>query len=281
MKNQIIKQENEIVIPLVLPKEKYELAKSIAAKGATDAEFELLVHMANKYNLDPLAKQIWCIKRNPASPALIMTSRDGYLEIAHKSGQFDGIEHGTIDDEKGLPIKAWCTVYRKDMSHPFKAEVKYREYVQASPTWQKYPSAMLIKVAEVFALKRAFSISGMVTTEEISETEDESPKQVYSKETPKLNGEKIIVETKFVSDLAEPAKKEKSLADELMEEDDREELLASLSEWISIASETLNKSTEELLAKLAIKYGDIDKLDNAGLQTIVTMLQTQYGKEEE
>jgi phage recombination protein Bet len=152
---------------LIIPKEKYEMAKSLVAKGATDAEFELLLHIANKYKLDPLLKEIWCIKRNPRESALIMTSRDGYLAIAHRSGQFDGMQSGTLEDTNGKLVKAWCEVWRKDMSHSFKSEVRYTEYVQNSFIWQKYPSAMLIKVAEVFALKRAFSISGMLTQEEV------------------------------------------------------------------------------------------------------------------
>lgn len=151
----------------IIPKEKYELAKSLVARGADDAEFGLLLHIANKYKLDPLLKEIWCIKRSPKEPAVIMTSRDGYLAIAHRSGQFDGMQSGTVEDEKGSLVKAWCEVWRKDMSHSFKSEVRYSEYVQNNFIWQKYPSAMLIKVAEVFALKRAFSISGMLTSEEM------------------------------------------------------------------------------------------------------------------
>ncbi len=35
--------------------------------------------------------------------------------------------------------------------------------------WGQYPSAMIVKVAETMALKRAFSISGLVTEEEIGD----------------------------------------------------------------------------------------------------------------
>lgn len=147
--------------------EEYELIKQTVAKGSSDSEFKLLIHVANKYQLDPLLKEIWCIKRNQNDVALIMTGRDGYLTIAHRSGQLDGMQHGITRDEKGAIVSAWCEVWRKDMGHSFKSEVYYSEYKKNSPTWNQYPSAMLIKVAEVFALKRAFSISGMVTQEEM------------------------------------------------------------------------------------------------------------------
>jgi phage recombination protein Bet len=145
-----------------------DLIKNTVAKNATDEELQLFMHVANKYELDPLNKEIWFIKYNDKAIPSMFTSRDGYLKIAHRSGVFDGMNSYTIDDEHGNPIKGVCEVYRKDMRHSFKAEVKVSEYKQNSPTWSKFTSAMIIKVAEVFALKRAFSISGLVTQEEIT-----------------------------------------------------------------------------------------------------------------
>jgi phage recombination protein Bet len=151
----------------IITEDQYEMARTVAAGCTTDSEFKLFIYIANKYKLDPLLKEIWCIKRNQKEPAIIMTSRDGFLSIAHRSGAFDGLQSGTIENEKGELVKAWCEVWRKDMAHSFKSEVKFSEYKQGNFIWQKYPSAMLIKVAEVFALKRAFSISGMLTQEEL------------------------------------------------------------------------------------------------------------------
>jgi len=153
-------------IVLNFDRETVDLIKSTCAVNTTDTELQLFLHIAKKYNLDPLLREIWCIKY--ADKVNIYTSRDGYLKIAHMSGKLDGISSYTIDDEQGNPVKAVCEVYRKDMSKPFRAEVKFKEYFNANnPTWKKYPSAMLIKVAEVFALRRAFSISGLLTVEEI------------------------------------------------------------------------------------------------------------------
>jgi phage recombination protein Bet len=166
----LIKQNNQLAQSWT--NEQIELVKNTVAKNSTDAELQMFMHLASRYNLDPFAKEIWFIKyKNGDSPS-IFTSRDGYLKIAHASGVFDGMESFTIDDDKGNPIKAICKVFRKDMSRPFHAEIKVSEYRQNSPTWSKYPSAMAIKVAEVFALKRAFSISGLVTREEMPTAEE-------------------------------------------------------------------------------------------------------------
>ena len=174
--------------------EELDYIKKMAPDNATDKDLEIFRYISNTYKLDPVLKEIWCIKRNAHDPALIMTSRDGYLKIAHSSGMLDGLISGTIENEKGELVKGWCEVWRKDMSHSFKSEVKYSEYKQSNFIWQKYPSAMLIKVAEVFALKRAFSISGMLTQEEMGddykadgEKTEEPKKEPISKLTSKAD----------------------------------------------------------------------------------------------
>ena len=67
-----------------------DLVKQIAAKNATHEEFNLMCHIANKYGLDPLVKQIWVVKYG-TNPASIFTGRDGFLHIAHQTGKFGGL----------------------------------------------------------------------------------------------------------------------------------------------------------------------------------------------
>lgn len=169
--------------------EQKELIKKTVAEKATDTELELFLHLASSYNLDPFKKEIWFIKFKEGDKPQIYTSRDGYLKIAHASGVFNGMESYTIEDEKGNPIKAVCKVYRKDMDFPFKAEIKISEYKQNTQPWTKYTSAMGIKVAEVFALKRAFSVNGLVTSEELPETNysvDVTPKYITDAQRKRL-----------------------------------------------------------------------------------------------
>jgi len=151
--------------------EKIDLIKAKIAPDCTDTEFELLMYMANKYGLDPLVHQIWAVKYQN-KPALIFAGRDGFLEIAHRSGYFDGMEAGTREEYED--IIGWCKVYRKDMSHPFYVEVYLKEYLkpltagQRPGPWQTMPRVMIQKVAESSALRRAFSVSGLYCPEEIS-----------------------------------------------------------------------------------------------------------------
>lgn len=157
------------------------LLRNVIAKGCTEPEFRLLMYMANNYGLDPLLKQIWAVKRTEGQPALIFAGRDGMLAIAHRSGRFDGMQSGvtyekrTIDSGKptertvDVPVSAWCEIWRNDMTHSFKTEVPFAEYNTGYSVWKTNPSAMILKVAEAVCLRKAFSVSGLYSPEEISE----------------------------------------------------------------------------------------------------------------
>jgi len=54
---------------------------------------------------------------------------------------------------------AECTIYRRDMEHPFTYRVYRDEYDSKTGAWRTHPRAMLIKTAEVFTLRRAFDVA--------------------------------------------------------------------------------------------------------------------------
>lgn len=138
--------------------------KDTVCKGATDSQFRLFIEVCRATGLNPFIREIWFV------PGVgVMAGRDGYLAAANRHPQFDGMETLVDRDAQGIPIKATCKVWRKDRSHPITCEAYYNEYKKASSVWTTYKSAMIGKVAEVLALKRSFSINGIVTEEEIGE----------------------------------------------------------------------------------------------------------------
>ncbi|MFB5192693.1 phage recombination protein Bet [Alicyclobacillus fastidiosus] len=177
-------------------REQIDTIKRTVAKGVTDAELEMFLTLCARYQLDPFLKEIWCYKRqkkgpngqyvdDPNAPAIIMTSRDGYLKVAQRDENFDGLksfvvregddfEIDAINDtvkhkfgsKRGKIIGAWAICYHKTR-RPVICFVDHNEYNAGSQVWNKYPSAMIQKVAEGFALKRQFGISGLVTHEEM------------------------------------------------------------------------------------------------------------------
>ena len=168
--------------------EQVALVKKTVAKDATNDELSMFLHVAGKYNLDPLTKEIWFLKMGGVPT--ITTSRDGYLKVANEHPHFDGlcsdvvyakdsftktpegVNHTYGVGERGAILGAYALIFRKDRKYPIYVYAPLKDYLKTSPIWKTYPHAMILKVAEAMALKRAFSLSGLVTTEELG-TPDE------------------------------------------------------------------------------------------------------------
>ena len=93
-------------------RETIETIKQTVCKGATDAQLKIFLEVCRATTLNPFLREVWFV------PSVgIMAGRDGYLAIANRHPQFDGIETRVERDEKNVPIKAVCTVWRKDRAH--------------------------------------------------------------------------------------------------------------------------------------------------------------------
>ena len=102
------------------PASRYDQAEIVAvikqtvAKGATDAQLRMFLEVCRSTGLDPFLKEIYFV----AEKGLIMAARDGYLRVANEHPMFDGMETRVERDAKNVPVKAVCSVWRKDRSHP-------------------------------------------------------------------------------------------------------------------------------------------------------------------
>ena len=144
------------------------LLRASCAPSATDPEFKKLLYLSQVWQLDPMLREIWLVKFGN-SPAQIYAGRDGFLKIAHRSGHFDGMETVVHFDENNKPVNAVCTVWRNDMTHPFKSDVLFAEYTTNQNLWKTKPSVMIGKVAESVALRKAFSVAGLYSPEELGD----------------------------------------------------------------------------------------------------------------
>jgi phage recombination protein Bet len=162
--------------------EEKDILRRTVADKASDDEFKIFLHIAETYGLDPFNKELffWKVDKNPT----IMTSRDGYLKIANMNEAFDGLVSDVIrandrfsknengiehkyGSERGKIVGAYALVYRKDRKYPVYVFSPFEEYKAHNRVWSSYPSAMILKVAESMALKRAFTVSGLVSQEEM------------------------------------------------------------------------------------------------------------------
>lgn len=157
---------------------KVELIKRTVAVGATDDELALFMHQVKKTGLDPLARQIYFIKRQ--GKGTIQTGIDGYRLVAERTGNYAGNDDPVFQELEGAanPLKATVTVWKivAGKRCPFTASAIWREYYPGDAqgwAWKKMPHVMLGKVAEALALRKAFpaELSGVYTHDEMAQAE--------------------------------------------------------------------------------------------------------------
>lgn len=172
-----------------LTADQIELIKRTVAKGASNDELKLFLHIANKSGLDPFARQIHAIKRWSADEGrevmAVQTGIDGYRLVAERTGRYaPGREPSYQYNKDGFLVSATAYVKKQTSDgtwHEVAASAMYSEYVgkkkDGSPNrfWAQMPHVMLGKVAEALALRRAFpmELSGIYTYEEMDQAKRE------------------------------------------------------------------------------------------------------------
>lgn len=195
-------------------REKIETIKQTVAKGATDAQLEMFLTLAEQYQLSPFLKEIWFVPN-----VGIITGRDGYLKVAQRDPDFDGIVSAAVCEgdefsiepitptvnhrfgaKRGPVIGAYAVVFHKKR-RPAVCYAPMSEYKKSSSVWTTYQSAMICKVAEVLALKRQFGINGLVTEEEVGQTHTHTTYEDAKAAQQNILQTKLQETTKFVDGL--------------------------------------------------------------------------------
>jgi hypothetical protein len=122
-----------------------------------DPAAQAVVALCMRYQLDPFAGHI-IVLPGRSSPYV---TRDGHLWLAHRSGQFDGME---VLEEWSSDKNAYAkvAVWRRDMGHPFiytgRAPLKIHNRRKDEHVWDEAADKKAVANAEVRALKRAFPL---------------------------------------------------------------------------------------------------------------------------
>ena len=153
-------------------------------------EDRAVVAVCRHYGFDPLLKHVVVIPRSG-----VYITRDGLLNVAHRSGQLDGIVVVQDPELDGDQWIAKVSVYRKDMSHPFTFPGRY----PANGGNKQYAPEMALKAAEAHALRRAFDITGLPTLDEQQPTEAAQPAQ-----SARVTTDEIVAPRKAKVKLADP-----------------------------------------------------------------------------
>ena len=172
--------------------EKVELIKDTIARGASDDELMLFLHLAQRSGLDPFSRQIYLIERRANVNGEWKTTRqpqtgiDGLRLIADRTDRYaPGRQPSYTYDAAGglVTATAYVKKFVRGEWHEIAATAHYDEYVQRkkdgqpNQMWAEKPHIMLTKCAEALALRRAFpaEMSGLYTADEIRSGADELP----------------------------------------------------------------------------------------------------------
>lgn len=162
------------------PEELVQTLKATAFRSnATDAQFNVLMIVANQYGLNPFTKEIYAFpdKNNGITPVVGV---DGWARIINSHPQFDGMEF-TSDAES-----CTCKIYRKDRNHPTIVTEYLEECKRPTQPWNSHPRRMLRHKAMIQAARLAFGFGGIYDEDEAERIEAaEAPKE--QKKNPEID----------------------------------------------------------------------------------------------
>ncbi|PRX38630.1 phage recombination protein Bet [Planifilum fimeticola] len=168
----------------------------VQPEGGTEDEAKHFIEVCEMFGLNPLLNDIvfqrYETRQGPRTN--FITTRDGLIRIASMHPDYVGAPVSNVvregDEFEFLPsegnvkhkfgkkrggIIGAYAILKHRRFHPVSVFVDFEEYFKAnarsqggpSPIWDKMPSAMIQKVAEVFVLRRQFPLGGLYTVEEM------------------------------------------------------------------------------------------------------------------
>lgn len=140
----------------------------------TDIRTQAVIVICERYGFDPILKHVIVIPNGG-----VYVTRDGLLNLAHRSGQFDGMDVKSIGESDTHYI-AEAIVWRKDMSRPFRFSGRFPKSKKT-----EFGPEMAEKVAVCRALRHAFDVSVCSREETWEEDDFESEITPQRQPTPK------------------------------------------------------------------------------------------------
>lgn len=160
----------------VEPGKLHATLKNTVFRGATDDELLALVVTANTYDLNPILREMFAFPKKGGG-ITAMVSIDGWLKIANRQPNFDGMEVEVYGDEEN-PTHATCEIFIKDRSRSIKITEYFQECVRPTDPWKQMPRRMLRNKVIIQCIRVAFGIGGIHDEDEATDISSSQPRNV-------------------------------------------------------------------------------------------------------
>ena len=176
----------------------------------TGEEANFAVAFCRAHQLDPFRGDVSFIKYDVNKTPSIVISHAHVLRRASSNPKYSGFQSGVVVQKDGemeciiggiapqgaTLVGGWCDVYMDGYPHPISMRLPMGEYNKGQATWKAMPTTMIIKCAEVASHRKACSaeLGGLYTNEEMTATNDSTPKKQWREEKPQEVVEADVVE---------------------------------------------------------------------------------------
>lgn len=162
-----------------IPTERLALWRKLLGEKTPPDQLLLAVALCARYDLDPALKHV-IVASTKRGDRFVLISRDALIHVAHRSGQFDGLEvdEPRVEENAANGRKEWVTtarVWRKDMTHPFTATGRYP--VDGGNV--EYGPEMAVKRAQARALRLAFPLIAEAGSGRIVAEDEDYPEPAF------------------------------------------------------------------------------------------------------
>lgn len=128
-------------------------------KVATDAEVQAFLIIANKYELNPLLKEIHAFASNGSVVPIV--GIDGWSTLVNRQPDFDGCDFVVTETEAGELVSITCTMHHKRRSFPVSVTEYYAECKRNTAPWNTMKRRMLRHKSFMQCARIAFGITGL------------------------------------------------------------------------------------------------------------------------
>ena len=157
----------------------------------SSADLQLLQHLSLSKGLDPLASEIYMVKKGAKATPIV--SVNGMTKLC--AAAMDGFESSWFDDDgnahpvwlkQNKPSACQVKIFRKGSARPFVYVARMADYDTGRAMWKSMPARMIEKVATCGCLRLGFAdlVSGLYCAEEMSNFNYPDPVPIRTETAP-------------------------------------------------------------------------------------------------